>query len=140
MFGYSLTHDQERAVLELLGFVATFDRDVTADEKQYVVELSHDFNASADGIFEADPETTLESVCAAFQDPTARRLALVYAIQLGFVDGLYDEEEWLGVRNIGDALNIPDRDVADLEDWVHRGLEWEKEGRKLLDLPSKWAV
>ena len=140
MFGYSLTHDQERSVLELLGWVATSEREVSRPEKQYIVDLSHDFNASAEGIFEISEKKSLEQVCSTFAEETAKRLALIYTIQLSFVDGLYEEDEWLGVRHIGDVLGVPDHDVADLEDWVRRGLEWEEEGRRYLDLPSRWDV
>lgn len=132
MFGYSLTRDQERSVLELLGWVATSNREISADERQYVVELSHDFNASAEGIFQVGEEKSLDDICASFSDPTAKRLALTYATRLAFVDQLYDEEEWLGVRDIGETLGISEGDVADLEDWVRRGLQWEEKGRELL--------
>ena len=134
MFGYSLTHDQERSVLELLGWVATVDREITDDERQYVVNLSHDFNASADGIFQIADEKSLDEICSRFADETAKRLALVYATRLSVVDELYDEDEWLGIRQIGDTLGIPDSEVADIEDWVRRGLEWEDDGRELLHL------
>ena len=140
MFGYSLSHDEERAVLELLGVVATADREVSRAEKQYVVNLSHDFNASAEGVFSIVEEKSLEEICEDFDEQTARKLALVYAIQLSFVDGLFNQEEWLGVRHIGDVLGVPDAEVADLEDWVRRGLEWEEEGRQLLGLEPYWSV
>jgi hypothetical protein len=140
MFGYSLSHDEERAVLELLGRVATADREPTRDEKQYVVNLSHDFNASAEGVFRTDEQKSLAEICEDFQEETARKIALVYLVQLSFVDGLYEEDEWLGVREIGDTLGVADREVADLEDWVRRGLEWEEAGRELLGLESYWKV
>ena len=140
MFGYSLSHDEERAVLELLGLVATADRDVTKAEKQYVVNLSHDFNASAEGVFKIAEEKSVEEICSDFKEDTAKRIGLVYVIRLSFVDALYQEDEWLGVREIGDTLGVPDSEVADLEDWVRRGLEWEEEGRKLLGLESYWTV
>ena len=140
MFGYSLSRDEERAVLELLGRIATADRDVTKDEKQYIVNLSHDFDVSAEGIFREDEERSLQDICSVFGDATARKIALIYLVQLAYVDGLYQEDEWLGVREIGDLLQVPDRHVAELEDWVRRGLEWEEEGRKLLELKSVWSV
>lgn len=140
MFGYSLTHQQERRVLELLGLVSTANREVSEVERQYVVELSHEFNASAEGVFKTSDQDALEEICETFDDETAKRIALVYTVRLGVVDGLYEEDEWLGVRAIGDAFGLPDSDVAELEDWVRRGLEWEEKGRELLDLPSKWEV
>lgn len=140
MFGYSLSRAEERAVLELLGYVATIDREVTPEERQFVVELSHDFNASSEGVFRIAEEKSLEEIGAALGSQTARRLGLVYGIRLGFVDGLYHRDEWLGIRALSDALRVPDDIVADLEDWVRRGLEWEEEGRELLDLDSRWAI
>jgi hypothetical protein len=124
----------------MMGRVATADRDVTAREKQYVVEVSHDFDVSAEGIFALPEDVDLASIGETFSDGTARKIALVYTIRLAFVDGLYDSDEWLGVRHLGDVLNIPDGTVADLEDWVRRGLEWEEEGRALMNRPSKWPV
>ncbi|MFB6372576.1 MAG: hypothetical protein ABEN55_05590 [Bradymonadaceae bacterium] len=132
MFGYTLTHDQERSVLELLGWIATADRDISSDERQYVVELSHDFNASAEGIFQIGQEKSLDEICARFSDETAERLALMYATRLSFIDEMYEEDEWLGIREIGDTFGIPEGKVAELEDWVRRGIEWEQEGRELL--------
>lgn len=140
MFGYSLSRQQERGLLELLGLAATAGREPSEIERQFIVELSHDFNASADGIFESSDERTLEEICAKFDDPTAKRIALAYMVRLGFIDGLYDQEEWLGIREVGDAFDIPDSELTELEDWVRRGLEWEEEGRDLLDVPSKWEV
>ncbi len=136
MFGYSLSHDQERSVLELLGRVATADREITPAERQYVVNLSHDFNASAEGIFEVDAQRSLEAICASFEDETARRIALVYATRLSFVDELYHQEEWFGIREIGDALGIAENEVLAIEDWVRRGIEWENEGQELLRIPE----
>jgi len=132
MFEYSLSREQERSVLELLGWVATADREISSDERQYVVEISHDFNASAEGIFQIGDEKSLDEICSKFDDETARRTALVYAARLSFVDQAYDGDAWLGVREIGDTLGIPDAEVADIEEWVRRGMEWEREGRELL--------
>jgi hypothetical protein len=140
MFGYSLSRQEERAILEMMGRVATADREVTAREKQYVVEVSHDFDVSAEGIFALPKEVDLASIGDKFSDDTAKMIALVYTIRLAFVDGLYDSDEWLGVRHLGDVLNIRDGTVADLEDWIRRGLEWEEEGRALMNRPSKWPV
>lgn len=140
MFGYSLTHDQKRRILELLGFVATADREVSEDERSYVVNLAHDFETSAENVFRPRDARSLESICEAFDDETVRRIALIHLVRLSFVDGMYREEEWLGVREIGDYLGIPDDDVAEFDSWVQKGLEWEERGRQLLDLPSKWKV
>lgn len=138
MFGYSLEREQERSVLELLGFVATRQREISEAERQFIVDLSHDFNASADGIFEVSERQSLEEICRQFEDETAIRIALVYALRFAFIDGLYGEDEWLGVQMIGDAFGIPEEEVTELEDWTRRGLEWEEEGRALLGLPTKW--
>ena len=134
MFGYTLSHQQERAVLELLGWVATVDREITDTERQYVVEISHDFNASAEGVFSITDEKSLDEICSSFGDETAKRIALVYLARLSFIDELYDEDEWLGVRHVGDTLGVSDSDVADIEDWVQRGISWEEEGRRLLKI------
>ncbi|GEM_PF-3468384 len=140
MFEYSLSRDEERAILEMMGQVATADREVTDREKQFIVEVSHDFDVSAEGIFGLPEGRGLEAIAERFSDDTARKIALVFTIRLAFVDGLYDSDEWLGVRRLGDLLKIPDGTVADLEDWVRRGLEWEEEGRVLMGRPSKWSV
>lgn len=140
MFGYSLSHEQERRVLELLGYVATSDREVTEDERQYVVNLSHDFNASADGIFEIAEEKSLQEICSEFDDETARRIAFIYVARLGAVDGWKERGDWRGVQNVAEACGLSSSDAAELEDWARRGLQWEEEGRKLLGLPPKWEA
>lgn len=140
MFGYALTHDQKRRILELIGWVATSDREISDDERAYVVDLAHEFDTSAEGVFRIGEERSVESICEDFDDDTASRIALIHLIRLSFVDAMYREEEWLGVREIGDHLGIPDQEVDDFDDWVQRGLEWEEKGRDLLGLPSEWAV
>lgn len=140
MFGYGLTHDQERRILELLGWVATADREISDGERGYVTELAHDFDTSAEGVFRIGEERTVESICEDFEDPTASRIALIHLIRLSFVDAMYQEEEWLGIREVGDHLGIPDQEVDKFDGWVERGLEWEEDGRDLLGLPSRWEV
>jgi hypothetical protein len=136
MFGYSLTHDQERSALKLLGLVATADRKVTDNERQYVVDISHDFNASAEGVLDPDDQESLHSICKEFDDETAKRIALVYAARLSMVDGLHKEEAWPGLRQLGEAMDVQEEDVNAIQDWVRRGIEWEKEGRDLLQVPE----
>lgn len=140
MFGYSLSHDQKRRILELLGWVSTSDRVVSEGERSYIVNLAHDFDTSAEGVFRITDERSIASICEDFDDETASRIALIHLVRLSFVDALYHEDEWLGIREVGDHLGIPDTEVDEIDDWVRRGLEWEEEGRQLLGLPSKWEV
>lgn len=132
MFGIAFTYSEERALLKLLGFVAMSDRQVSEAEREYILDTSHNFDVSAEGILEDDSDESLAEICESFESDSAKRLALVRLIELGYVDGAYEEPEWVGIREVAEVMGIEGLDLVALEDWVSRGMEWKEEGRKLL--------
>jgi hypothetical protein len=132
MFGISFNDREARALLELLGFIAQSDRTITPKEKDYIFNRSHDLNISSEGVLDGDPDRSITDICNVFETPQTRRLALSQVIELGFIDGAYGEDEWIDIREIARLMEVNEVELAKLEDWVSRGIQWKKEGRRLL--------
>lgn len=135
MFYIHLNHTEKRAMLQLVGYLAASDDDVSLAERAFVRELAEALGVSAhDGVFEHLDAHTLAELCGAFTRESARRIALVELIHLALSDDIYFTEEAATIEEIGLLMGIDSQQVEAIDDWVRRGERWQAEGRELLGL------
>jgi uncharacterized tellurite resistance protein B-like protein len=134
MFSFHLNIDEKEALLKLVGYLATSDEEVSGQERKFVLELAHDLNVSAEKVFDGLNEQSLSNLCKPFERESARRIALVELIDLALSDRDYFAEEKAAVRDVAEAMGVPEQDVEAIEEWVRRGKKWHDEGHLLLGL------
>lgn len=134
MFAFHLSLEEKQAMLRLVGYLASSDREVSPTEQQFVLDLAHDLNISADGVFEQLDAQTLAELCAPFTRKSARRIVLVELLNLALSDHILFTEERAALEEITRLMDIPLADTEAIEDWVRRGNKWHAEGHLLLGL------
>jgi len=134
MFKFHLSLDEKEALLKLVGYLAVSDDDISPAEHQFVLDLAHDLNVSADGVFEKIDAQSLQKLCAPFTRESARRIVLVELLNLAHSDRIYFTEEAATIQQIAAVMQIPAADVEAIDDWVRRGNQWHAEGHLLLGL------
>lgn len=134
MFTERLQADEREALLELLAYITAVDGEVTADEVAFVADASRRLDVRQPEVFDAIDKNSLESICRRFDRRKAQAIALAELINLGHADGHYGEAEQRGVRVIADLMGADPVLVEGLEGWVASGVEWQREGRRLMSL------
>ena len=134
-----LAGPQRRALMELLAWLSAIDGDVSFEEVMFIGETAKQLGVdeNATELLEAVTEKGLASVCACFDQPNIKAIALAQIIGIAFADGTYHDAERQGVRAIAAALEVTEAKVARLEDWVEHGLRWEAAGRRLMALSAE---
>lgn len=140
MFTYHLSHDEKEALLKLVGFLATSDDEVAPEERKFVLDLAHDLNVSAEGVFKQGVGDDLDELCSPFDRDSAKKVALVELVDLALTDAEYFAEEKAAVRRVAEQMDISEDVVEKIEDWVRRGQQWHQEGRDLLGLTGDQRV
>ena len=133
-----LAGPQRRALMELLAWLSAIDGDVSFEEVMFIGETAKQLgvHSNAAELLEAVTKKGLAPVCACFDQPNVKAIALVQIIGIAFADGTYHDAERRGVRAIAEAMGVAEAKVGRLEDWVEQGLAWEAAGRHLMALSS----
>jgi uncharacterized tellurite resistance protein B-like protein len=134
MFAYHLSNQEKEALLKLVGYLATSDNEVSAEERKFVLNLAHELNVSYEGVFDGIDGQQLDRLCEPFERDSAKRVALVELIDLALADHEYFAEEKDAVRTVAEAMGVAEDEVRAIEDWVERGQKWHAEGHELLGL------
>ena len=125
--------------MELLAYLSAIDGDVTFEEVMFIGETARQLGVTenAADLLAAVTDKGLAPVCACFDQPNVKAIALAQVIGIAFADGTYHAAERQGVRAIAAAMAVAEDTVSRLEDWVAQGLRWEAEGRRLLSLSAE---
>jgi len=125
-----LTSDEQRAMLELLVFMAKADGKVVDIEQEilenYATLVEVDFS-------ELRMDMTPEDVIPRLPTMVSRAIVLQELLRLSHLDGLFTERERTAILQIADQMGIPVALVQKLDAWVVDGLRWVWRGEDLLD-------
>jgi len=136
MFSEMLDESEREALLDLFAYLSSVDGVVSPEEVAFINEAAQRFGLDppSEEAYRRAAGTDLGSLCARFQRPKGRAIALVELINIGFADGRYDESERKGVRVIGQMMGMGEGSIAELEDWVAAGIRWQEKGKRLMGL------
>ena len=125
-----LTSEEQRAMLELLIYMAKADGKVVDIEQQilenYATLVEVEFSALRD-------DATPEDVIPRLKTMVSRAIVLQELLRLSHLDGLFTESERSAILEIAEIMGLPLSMVHKLDEWVVDGLRWVWRGEDLLD-------
>lgn len=125
-----LTSEEQRAMLELLIYMAKADGQVVDIEQQilenYATLVEVEFSALRD-------DATPEDVIPRLKTMVSRAIVLQELLRLSHLDGLFTERERSAILEIAEIMGLPLSMVHKLDEWVVDGLRWVWRGEDLLD-------
>jgi tellurite resistance protein len=125
-----LTSDEQRAMLELLIYMAKADGKV-ADIEQEILE---NYATLVEVEFsELRADVSPEEVIPRLPSMVSRAIVLQELLRLSHLDGLFTERERVAILDIAKLMGVPVSMVHKLDEWVLEGLRWVWSGEDLLD-------
>jgi tellurite resistance protein len=134
MFAELLTTREQHQLMKLVAYIAAIDGEVHEQEIEFIQTLNARLQLDPTNWFEEIEDLKLGEICAEFERDKAKRIVLTELINASFADGDYSESERAGLRAIAGSMAVDETGVVALEQWVERGVRWQREGRKLLGL------
>jgi uncharacterized tellurite resistance protein B-like protein len=125
-----LTSGEQRAMLELLVYMAKADGKVVDIEREilenYATLVEVDFDEVRGNVPPQDAIAELPSM-------VSRAIVLQEMLRLSHIDGLFTDRERAAILETADIMGIPIEMVKKLDEWVVDGLRWVWRGEDLLD-------
>lgn len=125
-----LEPDEQRAMLELLIYVAKADGKVAAIEQEilqnYATLIEIDFSSLRE---DRRPEELIPQLNSA----VSRAIVLQELLRLSHLDGIFTQGERTAIIEIARLMGFPLDLVHRIDEWVVDGLKWVWRGEDLLD-------
>lgn len=125
-----LEPDEQRAMLELLIYVAKADGKVAAIEQEilqnYATIIEIDFSSLRE---DRRPEELIPQLNSA----VSRAIVLQELLRLSHLDGIFTQGERTAIIEIARLMGFPLDLVHRIDEWVVDGLKWVWRGEDLLD-------
>ncbi len=125
-----LTSDEQRAMLELLIYMAKADGKVVDIEQQILENYATLVEVEFSGLRD---DATPEDVIPRLKTMVSRAIVLQELLRLSHLDGLFTERERAAILEIAGLMGLPMSMVHKLDEWVVEGLRWVWRGEDLLD-------
>lgn len=118
--------------------LAKVDQKIALEEKSFLDELVVRIGLDSKYIPEFRKllfsKDDLSTIKVSFDNKKKSILFLREAIQLCKVDGEYHEKEKAEIDKIAKEMGVSANAVKEIEDWADKGIQWQKDGIKLLNL------
>ena len=118
--------------------LAKVDQKIALEEKSFLDELVVRIGLDSKYIPEFRKllfsKDDLSTIKVSFDNKKKSILFLKEAIQLCKVDGEYHEKEKAEIDKIAKEMGVSANAVKEIEDWADKGIQWQKDGIKLLNL------
>ena len=125
-----LTTDEQRAMLELLIYMAKSDGKVVEIER----EILENYAMLVDIPFsELRNDMTPEEMVARLPTMVSRAIVLQEMLRLSHMDGIFTDRERKAILAIAKVMEVPLEMVHKLDEWVVEGLRWVWRGEDILD-------
>ena len=131
-----LTTEQSKInFLKGLIFLSKIDGNTDENERLFFTNASLSLNLTQESLKELDKCWTIEKPIAPnFETNKEKIFFFIQAIQLCNIDSTYTIEEKNLIRSYANSLNFSLDFILKIEDWVERGLKWQKEGNDFLNM------
>ncbi len=125
-----LTSDEQRAMLELLVYMAKADGKVVDIEQQILENYAALVEVDLDDLqMDATPEDTIPRLATM----VSRAIVMQELLRLSHLDGLFTDRERSAILDIAKQMGVPVSMVHKLDEWVVDGLRWVWRGEDILD-------
>ncbi len=125
-----LNHDEQRALMELMVYVAKADGKVEAIEtvllEQYPYLLEIDLT-------EVEGDFSPEELAPQFDSAEDRIIALQELLRLAHLTGVFNTDEQSAMLDVASVFGMPINLLRELEAWVVEGIQWTLRGEELLE-------
>lgn len=123
--------EEQRAMLELLIYMAKADGKITDVEEQvlqnYATLTQIDFDT-------LDGNYMPEELVARLHSPKARFIVLQEVLRIAHIDGYFAEDEQQAVLDLAAEMGVPLDYLQEIESWVVEGLRWVWRGEELMEI------
>lgn len=124
-----LTKEQRSALMELMIHLAKADGKVDDIETKVLEQYAHLSGVEACSL---KNEHELKDLVAPFTTPDARVAVLMELIRLSHYNNYFSDEEQSAIVDVAAMMGLPMDLLAQIEDWVMEGIEWERKGEALV--------
>lgn len=130
-----VTEDAKVNFLKGLIRVAKCDNSLESNELSYYMQVASTMNLS-DSSKEQINKSWVgnEKIKVSFEQRREKLFYFIQAIQLCWIDDVYQDDERKEIRDIAKELGIEEEVILKIEKWVDEGIAWNKRGDTLLDL------
>lgn len=133
---FEVLNTEESRYNFLLGilYLAKADGEISQDERSYFsnavsgFELGEGYRKNIETLFDA-VDYPIE---IAFENSKQSRLLIQEGVQLCHMDGKYDLDEQALIYQMAEQLDIDEKIVESIEDWVKEGMAWRDRGNQMI--------
>lgn len=129
------TEASKRSFLIGLVFLSKVDGIVEETERNFFLNVAASLKLNSESISEINSCWTKDVMPEINFDSGKEKLFFItQAVQLCSVDGGYTEKEKSFIDELAKKIGVKNESVEKIEAWVRRGIEWQAEGNKLLEM------
>jgi uncharacterized membrane protein YebE (DUF533 family) len=131
-----LTQEQRAALMELLIHLAKADGKVDDIETRLLEQYAYLTGVEACAF---NNHATIKELVAPFTTPDARIAVLQELIRLSHYNNYFSDEEQSAIVDVAALMGLPMDLLAQIEDWVMEGIDWERRGENLVKQAERLA-
>ena len=124
-----LTQDEQRALMELLSYLAKADGSVADVEREVLQQYANLVSIELD---EITGTYAPEELVKIFHSTTSKVIVLEELMRMAYIDDMFTDSEQSVILDIAELLGVPLPLLRQIEDWVLDGLRWIDKGEELL--------
>lgn len=129
MFALELDYDQRKSLLTLLHKVSLIDNILCDKEITLLTEMKSYLGVNEDLNINIETNKLLHH----FSDERSKRILLIDLVNIAYTDSDYSKKEQLLIQSISTELNVNNKTLLAIENWVELGRAWKKQGMLLLN-------
>jgi len=129
MFLNRLTIEQKKAFLALALKIIAADGQLDNRERQAIEAMRYEMGLWTDTDL---PVGSVETIANAFNSQESRAVALIESIAIAYSDQEMAEEEKQIIRELAIIFDFSEERATELESWVLRYIDLQKEAEKLI--------
>ncbi|TVY08353.1 hypothetical protein [Paenibacillus cremeus] len=123
------TNEKKEAFLELAHLIALSNGIITVEEEKLLVQYRNEMYLNNEYQFK---NLALNEIVPVFDDEQTKKAVFIEALSLVFVDGNYDDEEKLTIKQLQESFNFSEAQYQECKDWVKKVNAIYEEGYKLV--------
>lgn len=131
-----LTQEQRAALMELMIHLAKADGKVDDIETRLLEQYAYLSGVETCSI---NNNASIKELVAPFTTPDARIAVLQELIRLSHYNNYFSDEEQSAIVDVAAHMGLPMDLLAQVEDWVMEGIDWERRGEALVKQAKKLA-
>ena len=133
---YEIPAEDRGAFVKVMAFLAAADGEVSLEEKQALDNLIFRWQLDTQEVEDVysvmNGGGKLDKILSQLVNIKTAFLLIQELVTLASLDGNYSDLEKKAVREIANQLNVSDKRLGDIEQWVEEGMTWRQKGLELL--------